>query len=211
MSSKAVRKFKYNTMDFIKWMDAYAEVNPAIAYFGTYGLNTSVNVGILAFIYYKDLVGLNALGFGLFSLPIMYHLGYEYQGIVKSMAIPRICATVGSLLYYYYRLTVDNDKGDLLFGLIKYKNKITIENNKYLYGYCLFSTIVWSISGIFDIGNIYEWFIQKDRKVLRDKKTLDELKEMGYIDENVEQYQWLYRKGEKVNKDIDEYGFIINI
>ena len=213
MATSTARRFEYKIFDFIEWMDAYGEVNPALDYFGKYGLRLSVNVGILAFVYYRDLVGLNALGFGLACMPIMYNQGYEYQGIVKSMAVPRGIATAGSLLYFMYRLTAKEQelkRNQLLFGLIEYKNKITIENNRYLYIYCLFSTLIWSVSFIFDIVNVYEWFIKKDKKVLRNKKKLQELKEMKLIHQNVDQYQWIYRNGQKIDDNVDDYGFIIH-
>eukprot|EP01084_Bolivina_argentea_P088982 160647_1 len=201
---------------FLEWTQGYRTGNKLVWNWLTFGLGGTLYTGVAMFVYYKDIVALSPMLIPMVSIPFMNKIGKNYQGIVKSMGVPHLLCTIPTLFYFSYRLNIfgnnkntnnNNNNENKIFGICDYKNIITKESKKYLYWYCIYAGIIWTTSSLIDIYGIFLWFIKGDKIVVRSKKTLKLLKQMDLLNYNVNEYQWIYKNGKKVDDNIDDFGY----
>lgn len=120
------------------------------------------------------------------------------------MHLPSMIAFV---IYVIIRLVGIGIKDSTNYGLI---GKITMNNDglTFVYAIIILTTII--ICMLFDIHDTIVWFVLKNRFVVRDTETLNNMKDEGLLPKDTQNVQLLMEKGQlQYDAELyDEWGLL---
>mmetsp|Transcript_27035 Transcript_27035/g.32930 ORF Transcript_27035/g.32930 Transcript_27035/m.32930 type:complete len:197 (+) Transcript_27035:30-620(+) len=161
---------------------------------------TVVSISPITIAFNNDLYGLITLLFNLIFMIGNTYLLYGYYGSTKSLALFHLPSFALTIIYTILRWS----------AIIT--PTLTFDYNPPLFIYSILLVIVVTISLLFDVKDVYDWFIKKDQFILRSTKYTNKLIQLQLLPENASNIQWISKDAKKLldPNEFDSWGILRN-
>lgn len=126
------------------------------------------------------------------SIPLMYATGKKYDGFVGSMSLPHLVLTVPGTFVVWANHT-----------------DAVMTNFPIYSAWSYIQLGVFGVSHALDLWTMLNWYVLKNRTVMRCHKHIEEWQKKGTLPRETKNVQTLLKGGKVIDSRCDEFGFLL--